>query len=757
MKALEKLSSSSDMLESFGIEDARREAELMLAYCMEIDRVSLYRDNPLLPESILRKIDEIMQRRKQREPLQYIFGHTDFHGLKIKVGHGILIPRPETELLVEAAIKIISDVKSGDLKFRFLDLCTGSGAIAIALAGAFPGSQVYGTDISDIAIQYARENAVINGIENVMFLQGSLFEPIRRLSTDCDLRVGFDLIAANPPYIKTSDIAGLQPEIREWEPVGALDGGEDGLDYYRAIIPEARNYLDEGGALFFEVGAGQADAVKIMAADAGYHNSLVIKDYSGIERILIAYMKREQKMEIQDENIRMEELDKKYIWHPFTQMKEWREETPVIISEGRDCFIKDIYGRWYLDGVSSIWVNIFGHRKKEIDEAIKAQIDRIAHSTMLGLSNVPAVRLAGKLIQLLDASFCPSSLKKVFYSDNGSTAVESGLKMAFQFWKHRGVDGRNAFVCLNNGYHGDTIGAVSVGGVDIFHEAFGPLLFKTYKAPSPYCYRCELGEKSGNCGLACLAEMDKLLYAHSGEIAGLIIEPIIQAAGGMITSPPGYLKGVRELCSKYDIIMIADEVATGFGRTGRMFACEHEQVVPDIMCLSKGITGGYMPLAVTLATDYIYNAFLGEFKDLKTFFHGHSYTGNPLACAAALACLELFEKESLLENMKEKIALLGRWLQEILVRPHVGDVRQAGLMAGVELVRDKKTKEPYDWADKMGWKVASQARDKGVFIRPLGNVIVIMPPLSISLQNLEKLLDVTAAGIMDATEERGLS
>jgi adenosylmethionine---8-amino-7-oxononanoate aminotransferase len=458
-------------------------------------------------------------------------------------------------------------------------------------------------------------------------------------------------------------------------------------------------------------------------------------------------------MGIQEENRRLEELDKKYIWHPFTQMKEWIEETPVIISEGRDCFIKDIYGRWYLDGVSSLWVNIFGHRRKEIDEAVKNQIDRIAHSTMLGLSNEPAVRLAEKLMHVVNSSFSPASLTKVFYSDNGSTAVEVGLKMAFQFWKRKGVEGRNAFVCLKNGYHGDTIGAVSVGGVDIFHEAFGPLLFRTYKAPSPYCYRCELGRKYGDCGLACLGEMDRILHARTGEIAGLIIEPMIQAAGGMITSPPGYLKGVRDLCSKYGVLMIADEVATGFGRTGKMFACEHEQVMPDIMCLSKGITGGYMPLAVTLATGDIYNAFLGEFRDLRTFFHGHSYTGNPLACAAAIACLELFGKEKVLDNIREKIEVLGGWLQEILGRPHVGDVRQAGLMAGVELVGDRRTKEQYDWSDKMGWKVALRAREQGIFIRPLGNVIVIMPPLIISVQNLNRLLEVIGDAIISVTEK----
>lgn len=480
-------------------------------------------------------------------------------------------------------------------------------------------------------------------------------------------------------------------------------------------------------------------------------------------------------MGIIEENRRLEELDKKYIWHPFTQMKDWLEEKPIIISEGRGCFIKDIYGRWYLDGVSSLWVNIFGHRKKEIDDVIKTQLDTIAHSTLFGLSNVPAVKLAEKLVQIVQKSFAfpphtsltkggqkggmgefeilNSELSKVFYSDNGSTAVEVALKMAFQYWKHKGVEGRNTFVCLKNAYHGDTIGAVSVGGVDIFHNTFGPLLFKTYKAPSPYCYRCELDKEYPDCKFACLGEMDKILYTHSGEIAALIIEPLIQAAGGMITSPPGYLKGVRELCSKYNILMIADEVATGFGRTGKMFACEHEYVVPDILCLSKGITGGYIPLAVTLATDEIYNAFLGEFKDLKTFFHGHSYTGNPIACAAAIACLDLFEKEQVLKHLEKKIEILEAWLKEALHLKHVGDVRNAGMMAGVELVRDKKTKEPYDWSEKTGWRVAYYARNNGVFIRPLGNVIVIMPPLSITEQNLKQLLKVIKDSIVKVTED----
>jgi len=458
-------------------------------------------------------------------------------------------------------------------------------------------------------------------------------------------------------------------------------------------------------------------------------------------------------MSIIEENSRLEELDKRYIWHPFTQMKEWLEEKPIVIIEGRDCFIKDIYGKWYLDGVSSIWVNVHGHGKKELDDAIKEQLDKIAHSTLLGLSNVPAIRLAEKLIGLVTSSLQSPSLSKVFYSDDGSTAVEVALKMAFQYWKNKGISGRKTFVSLNNAYHGDTIGAVSVGGVDIFHNVFEQLLFETYKVPSPYCYRCELGKEYPECGLACLNKMEEMLKVHSGEIAALIIEPMIQAAGGMITSPPGYLKGVRELCTRYNILMIADEVATGFGRTGRMFSCEHEDVVPDFLSLSKGMTGGYMPLAVTLTTDEIYNAFLGEFKDLKTFFHGHSYTGNPLACAAALASIDLFEKEEVLKNLNEKIEILGAWLNEVLNLKHVGDVRNVGLMTGIELVRDKKTKEPYDWADKMGWRVAYHARDNGVFIRPLGNVIVIMPPLCISPDNLKGLLEIIRASIIGATEK----
>ncbi len=447
----------------------------------------------------------------------------------------------------------------------------------------------------------------------------------------------------------------------------------------------------------------------------------------------------------------LEQADKEFVWHPFTQMKDWLEEKPLVITEGRDCFIKDVRGRWYLDAVSSIWVNVHGHRKKQLDDAIKDQLANIAHTTMLGLTNPPAAELARRVAGILKDSFGEGAPQKVFYSDNGSTSVEVALKMAFQYWRHKGQMGRTTFLSLNNAYHGDTIGAVSVGGMDIFHEAFGPLLFKTHKAPCPHCFRCELGLEPDSCKMACLLEMENILEEHASTIAAVILEPLVQGAGGMLGARAGYLKGVRELCDRYGVLLIADEVATGFGRTGRMFACEHEAVAPDIICLSKGITGGYMPLAATVATSEIYDAFLGESSELKTFFHGHSYTGNPLACACAIACLDVFEDEGTIEHTQENVKVFEDWLEDIARHPHVGDARGVGMMAGVELVRDKAAGEPYDWQDNMGWKVALAAREEGVVFRPLGNTIVLMPPLAISEENLRLMCKVVAGAIEKVT------
>lgn len=446
------------------------------------------------------------------------------------------------------------------------------------------------------------------------------------------------------------------------------------------------------------------------------------------------------------------EWDKNYIWHPFTQMKYWLQEEPTIIVEGKDCFIKDIDGKWYLDGVSSLWVNIHGHRRAEIDEAVKAQLNKIAHSTLLGLSNEPSIVLAKKLAELLENALpWGQPLKKIFYSDNGSTAVEIALKIAYQYWVNIGIKGKDTFVSLKKGYHGDTIGAVSVGGVELFHQVYKPLLNKSIQAPAPYCYRCELGLSYPDCGLGCLKEMEKILKENHKNIIAVIVEPLVQCAGGIIVWPQGYLKGLRELCNKYEILLIADEVATGFGRTGRMFACEHEEVTPDIICLSKGITNGYMPLAVTAVKEKIFDAFLGEIEEMKTFYHGHSYTGNPLACAAAIANLEIFEKDKTLESLPPKIELLREELSEIAKLEHVGDVRQKGMIAGVELVKDKTAKEPFPWKEQTGWKVVKAARKHGVWLRPLGDIIVIIPPLIISEENLKGLLKVIKDCIIEIT------
>ena len=445
---------------------------------------------------------------------------------------------------------------------------------------------------------------------------------------------------------------------------------------------------------------------------------------------------------------RLEALDKKYIWHPFTQMKDWLDDAPLIIEKGKGSYLIDIYGKKYLDGISSLWVTVHGHRKKEINAAVKKQVDKIAHSTLLGLSNVPAILLAEKLIKI-----APKGLTKVFYSDSGSTAVEIALKMAFQYWQQKGTEYKNKtkFISLYNAYHGDTIGSVSVGGIDLFHQIYKPLLFDTYKIESPYCYRCSLNKTYPDCNLECADYAESVIKKLADNTAALIIEPIVQGAAGMLVAPEGYLKKIRDICAKYNILMIADEVATGFGRTGKMFACEHEGAPPDIMAVAKGITGGYLPLAATLATYEIFNAFYGEYKDLKTFFHGHTYTGNPLACAAAIANIDLFKKEKTLQRLQPKIKYLTKRLKEFESLKHVGDIRQKGFMVGIELVKDKETKEPYLLEEKIGIKVIKEARKHGLIIRPLGNVIVLMPPLSIKMEELKRLLEIVYVSIKTVT------
>ncbi len=440
--------------------------------------------------------------------------------------------------------------------------------------------------------------------------------------------------------------------------------------------------------------------------------------------------------------------DQRYVWHPFTQMRDWEAEPPVVITKGEGSWIVDSDGNRYLDGVAAIWTNVHGHCRREINEAIKRQVDRLEHSTLLGLAGEQPSLLAKRLIDI-----APEGLSRVFYSDNGSTAVEIGIKMAFQYWIHRNRPEKTRFISFKNAYHGDTIGAVSVGGIDLFHEVFRPLLFPTILAPSPYCYRCELSPArcSTGCRRECLQKLEELLEEHGRETAAVVIEPLVQGAGGMIVQPPGYLHRVRELCNRYDVLLIADEVAVGFGRTGTMFACQQEGVTPDIMALSKGITAGYLPLAATLTTEEVYSAFLGEYRELKTFFHGHTFTGNPIACAAAIASLDLFASDDLLNKLPEKTGYLKQRLEALRELSSVGDVRYCGMVGGIELVKDKRSGEPYPWEERIGVRVCREARNHGLFLRPLGNVIVVFPPLAISMDELGFLLDGIEASIRVVT------
>jgi adenosylmethionine-8-amino-7-oxononanoate aminotransferase len=417
------------------------------------------------------------------------------------------------------------------------------------------------------------------------------------------------------------------------------------------------------------------------------------------------------------------QLDRDHLWHPFTQQQGWVEEEPLMIERAEGAQLIDSDGRRYIDGVSSLWCNVHGHRHPGIDAAVREQLERVAHSTMLGLSHPAGAALAAKLVEL-----APPGLSRVFYSESGSTATEIALKMAFQFQQQRGGQHarRTSFVHLRDAYHGDTIGSVSVGGIDLFHSTYRPLLFRTHAA--------EPGDA---------ADLERVLSCHEEEIAAVIVEPLVQGAAGMIVHPPGYLRAVRELCDRFGVLLICDEVATGFGRTGTMFACEQEGVAPDLLCLAKGLTGGYLPLAATLATERIYEGFLGAPEEYRTFFHGHTYTGNPLACAAAIASLEAFEQERTLERLQAKIELLGELLDSVAGMPEVVEVRRRGTMVGIDLGE-------HESALRLGHRVTQEARKRGAIVRPLGDVVVLMPPLSISEAELRRLVEITAESISAA-------
>jgi adenosylmethionine-8-amino-7-oxononanoate aminotransferase len=442
----------------------------------------------------------------------------------------------------------------------------------------------------------------------------------------------------------------------------------------------------------------------------------------------------------------LEQLDRDHVWHPFTQHADWNTHDPMIIvaAEGNSLIARD--GRRYLDGVSSLWVNVHGHRCTPIDEAIRQQLDRVAHSTLLGLANPPSIELAARL-----ATIAPRGLNRVFYSDSGSTAVEIALKIAFQYWRNRGRPKKARFVALEHSYHGDTLGSVSVGGIDLFHQIFHPLLFHTERVPAPNPYRAPDATPAA-CAARCAAALGDLLSQASDTIAALVIEPRVQGAAGIVVHPPGYLAEVARLCRQHDVLLICDEVATGFGRTGHLFSCDAEQVRPDLLALAKGLSGGYLPLAATLATDEIYDAFIGPRQ--RTFFHGHSFTGNPLACAAALASLDLFEQNAVLSAVRARTKTLADLFERhLLPLEIVGDIRQCGLMAGIELVSDRQNKTPFDPELRIAGRVCQAVRKHGVILRNLGDVVVLMPPLSITDAELATIVTALSSAITEAQRD----
>ncbi len=444
---------------------------------------------------------------------------------------------------------------------------------------------------------------------------------------------------------------------------------------------------------------------------------------------------------------RLARLDRAHLWHPFTRMREHAASEPLIVERARGNWLYDASGRKYLDGVSSLWANVHGHRRPEIDRAIREQLGRVAHTTLLGAASVPAVELAAELAKL-----APKGLRRVFLSDSGSEAMEVALKLAFGFRIHSGEKKRRGFIALEGGYHGDTLGAVSVGGIDLFHAAWRPLLFRARHLPAPHCYRCPLGLERPKCSLACLEEAGREIRRRAAAPTAVVMEPLVQGAGGMLVHPEGYLAGIRRATRAAGVLLILDEVATGFGRTGKMFACEHEQVSPDLMAVAKGLTGGYLPVSATLATEKIHRAFLGSQDSPAAFYHGHTYGGNQLGCAAALASLGIFKKEKTLARVRKSARLLRKLLDErIAPLDAVGDIRLRGLMGGIELVRDRKTKEPFPAQKRVGAAVCLAAREKGVLLRPLGDVLVIMPPLSLTDGETELLVDSIRHGIVSAT------
>jgi adenosylmethionine-8-amino-7-oxononanoate aminotransferase len=439
--------------------------------------------------------------------------------------------------------------------------------------------------------------------------------------------------------------------------------------------------------------------------------------------------------------------DAEHVWHPFTQMREYLASEPLVVVRAEGHYLIDDRGRRLFDGTSALWCNLLGHRVPEIDAAVAEQLARFAHTTLLGTTHPGVARLARRLVEL-----APAGLHHVFFSDSGATAVEAALKIAFQYrllTQGKAAAARAVYLSLENAYHGDTLGAAAVGGVELFHDIFKPILLPSLKTPSPYCYRCPIGKRPDDCSIDCADELEHALVRAEGRVCAVIIEPGVQAAAGMLTLPEGFLSRAADACRRHGALLILDEVATGFGRTGTLFACQREGVTPDMLCVAKGLTGGYLPVAATLATDEIYRAFLGRYDEYRHFFHGHTYTGNALGCAAALATIGLLSDGQIIADVNRKARVLKEALEPLAAHPNVGDIRQAGLMCGVELVADRATKAMFVPGDRTGYHICLSLRERGIFLRPLGDVIPLMPPLSSTDAELRHLAESLRAAIVE--------
>ncbi len=437
------------------------------------------------------------------------------------------------------------------------------------------------------------------------------------------------------------------------------------------------------------------------------------------------------------------------LWHPCTQMKD-HESLPMIpIRRGEGVWLEDMNGKRYLDAVSSWWVNLFGHANPRINAAIREQLDDLEQVILAGFTHRPAIELAEKLVSLT-----PAPLQRVFYADNGSAAVEVAMKMSFHYWLNQGRPAKTRFINLQNGYHGETVGALALGDVALYKQTYGPLLMDVITAPSPDCYQRAAGESWEAHSLRMIQPMRELLERHAHEACAIIVEPLVQCAGNMRMYHPVYLSELRKLCDEYEVHLIADEIAVGFGRTGTLFACEQAGISPDFMCLSKGLTSGYLPLSAVLTTETVYQAFYADYTSMRAFLHSHSFTGNPLACSAALASLQIFATDNVLENNRHLATVMADATAHLIDHPHVAEVRQTGMILAIEMVRDKQTKQAYDWRERRGLSVYKYALEKGALLRPLGDVVYFMPPYVITAEQIRWLADIATQAINHATSNK---